>query len=248
MLSADYGMLLYNPTMLGLAIAGAAAAGAAAAGYQSMSPTGQWFGRAFCGLPGGGKDLALTFDDGPNDPHTMRLLGVLGKHNVKATFFLIGRYVKQRPDIVREIAKCGHVIGNHTFTHPRLIFQPVARIRQEILQCRDAISEAVGEHSNLFRPPWGGRRPGVFGIVRQLGLEPIMWNVSGHDWDAPSAEFIEQRVAKKIRGGEVVLLHDGGHAAFGADRSKTAEAVDRLIVRFKSEGRGFSTITQMMTR
>jgi peptidoglycan-N-acetylglucosamine deacetylase len=232
--------------MLGFAIAGAAAAGAAAAGYQSMSPTGQWFGRAFCGLPDGGKNLALTFDDGPNDPHTMRLLDVLGKHNVKATFFLVGRFVQQRPDIVREIAQRGHVIGNHTFTHPRLIFLPAARIRQEILQCRDAISEAVGEHSNLFRPPWGGRRPGVFRMVRQLGLEPIMWNVSGHDWDAPSAEFIEQRVAKKIRGGAVVLLHDGGHAAFGTDRSKTVEAVDRLIVRFKSEYLGFATIPEMM--
>ena len=234
--------------MLCLAIAGAAAATAASLGYQSMSPTGQWFGRAFCGLPYGGKDLALTFDDGPNDPHTLRLLDVLAKHDVRATFFLIGRYVKQRPDIVREIARRGHLIGNHTFTHPRLIFQPAARIRQEILLCRDAIADAVGDHSNLFRPPWGGRRPGTFGIVRQLGLEPIMWNVTGHDWDAPSPEFIEQIVAKKVRGGEVVLLHDGGHAAFGADRSKTVEAVGRLIIRFKSEYRGFATITEMMTR
>src|SRR5713226_4537211 len=206
--------------MLGLAIAGTAAATAAAAGYQSMSPTGQWFGRAVCGLPGGGEHLALTFDDGPNDPHTLRLLDVMGKHDVRATFFLIGRYVKQRPDIAREIAQRGHVIGNHTFTHPRLIFQPAARIRQEILHCREAISDAVGEHTNLFRPPWGGRRPGVFRIVRQLGLEPIMWNVTGYDWDAPSVEYIEQKVAGKVGGGNVVLLHDGSHASFGTDRSK----------------------------
>jgi peptidoglycan-N-acetylglucosamine deacetylase len=256
--------------MLGIAIAGATAAGAAVAGYQSMSPTGQWFGSAFCGLPDGRKDLALTFDDGPNDPYTLRLLDVLGKHDVHATFFLIGRYVKQRPDIVREIARRGHVIGNHTFTHPLLTFQPVTRIRQEILQCREAISDAVGEHSNLFRPPWGGRRlgvfgPGVFTVVRQLGLEPIMWNVTGYDWDAPSVEYIERKVASKVRaaeelplsdsgklrlsggGGEVVLLHDGGHAAFGTDRSKTVEAVHRLILRFKSEHRGFATITEMLS-
>ncbi len=237
--------------MLGLAIAGAAAAGAVSLGYQSMSPTGQWFGHAFFGPPGARKDLALTFDDGPNDPYTLRLLDVLGKHDVKATFFLIGRYVMQRPDIAREIAQRGHVIGNHTFTHPLLIFQPAARIRQEILQCREAISDAVGKHSNLFRPPWGGRRPGVFGpgvfsIARQLGLEPVMWNVTGYDWDAPSVEYIEQKVARKIRSAAVVLLHDGGHAAFGTDRSKTVEAVDRLIARFKSEGRGFATIPQMM--
>jgi peptidoglycan/xylan/chitin deacetylase (PgdA/CDA1 family) len=232
--------------MLCLAIAGAAAAGAISLGYQSMSPTGQWFGRAFCGSPGRGKKLALTFDDGPNDPYTLRLLDLLAKRDVQATFFLIGRYAKQRPDIVREIARRGHVIGNHTFTHPRLIFLPAARVRQEIVQCREAITEAVGEHSNLFRPPWGGRRPGTFRLVRQLGLEPIMWNVTGYDWNAPSVESIEQKVASKIRGGNVVLLHDGGHAAFGADRSKTVEAVDRLLTRYKSEGCDFVSVPHMM--
>jgi peptidoglycan/xylan/chitin deacetylase (PgdA/CDA1 family) len=231
--------------MLGLAIAGAAAAGAASLGYQSMSPTGQWFGRAFCGLPGARKDIALTFDDGPNDPHTLQLLDVLTKHDVRATFFLIGRFVKQRPDIAREIAQRGHVIGNHTFTHPRLIFLPTAEARQEILQCREAITDAVGEHSNLFRPPWGGRRPGTFSLVRQLGLEPVMWNVTGYDWNAPSVEYIEHKVGN-ARGGDVVLLHDGGHRAFGTDRSKTVEAVDRMIVHFKAGGRGFATIPEML--
>ena len=211
-----------------------------------MSPTGQWFGRAFCGAPGGGKNLALTFDDGPNDPHTLRLLEVLDKHNVKATFFLIGRFVRQRPDIAREIARRGHVIGNHTFTHPRLIFLPAADARQEIVECREALSDAIGAHSNLFRPPWGGRRPGTFGLVRQVGLEPIMWSVTGYDWNAPSVEYIEGKVASKVRGGDVVLLHDGGHRAFGTDRSKTVAAVDRLIVRYKSEEYEFVRIPDMM--
>src|ERR1700690_1506491 len=231
--------------MLGLAIGGVAAAGTAVSlGYQSMAPTGQWFGRAFCGSPGG-RSMALTFDDGPNDPHTLRLLDVLDKHEVKATFFLIGRFVKQRPDIAREIARRGHVIGNHTFTHPRLIFLPMADARQEIVQCREAIHDAVGEHSNLFRPPWGGRRPGTFSLVRRLGLEPVMWNVTGYDWNAPSAEQIERKVGN-ARGGDVILLHDGGHRAFGTDRSKTVEAVERVIARFKSEHREFATIPEML--
>jgi len=189
--------------------------------------------------------MALTFDDGPNDPHTLRLLDVLDKHEVKATFFLIGRFVKQRPDIAREIARRGHVIGNHTFTHPRLIFLPMADARQEIVQCREAIHDAVGEHSNLFRPPWGGRRPGTFSLVRRLGLEPVMWNVTGYDWNAPSAEHIERKVGN-ARGGDVILLHDGGHRAFGTDRSKTVEAVERVIARFKSEHREFATIPEML--
>jgi peptidoglycan/xylan/chitin deacetylase (PgdA/CDA1 family) len=232
--------------MLGFAIAGVAAV--TALGYQSMAPTGQWFGRAFCGLPLGSKQIALTFDDGPNDPHTLNLLEVLAKHNVHATFFLIGKYARQRPDIAQAIAKNGHVIGNHTFTHPLLTVQPNSRIRRQILDCRNAITGAVGEHSNLFRPPWGGRRPGTFRISRELGLEPIMWNVTGYDWNAPSAEFIEQKVSRKIRAGDVVLLHDGSHAAFGADRSKTVQATDRLIAKYKNEGYDFVTIPEMMRR
>src|SRR5436189_5609401 len=113
MLTAECCSLLYNRCVIGLALATGAAL--VSAGYQSMAPTGQWFGKAFYGLPRGSKQIALTFDDGPNDPHTLNLLEVLAKHNAHATFFLIGRYVQQRPDIVREIAKQRHVIGNHTF-------------------------------------------------------------------------------------------------------------------------------------
>lgn len=230
--------------MFGLAAVVAAAL--VAAGYQSMAPTGQWFGKAFHGTRRGSKQIALTFDDGPNDPDTFDLLEVLAKHNVRATFFLIGQFARQRPDIAREVAKQGHVIGNHTFTHPLLTFTSAAQIRQEIVRCREAISEAIGEHSNLFRPPFGGRRPGVFGLVRQLGLEPIMWNVTGYDWDAPSMDYIEQKVTRRIRGGDVVLLHDGSHLAFGGDRSKTVQVVDRIVPRYQAEGFEFVTVPEMM--
>jgi peptidoglycan-N-acetylglucosamine deacetylase len=232
--------------VLGLAIAAGTVVGATAAGYQSLAPTGQWFGRAFCKGRRGSKQIALTFDDGPNDPHTVHLLEVLSKHNVHATFFLIGRYVRQRPDLAREIGKRGHIIGNHTFSHPLLTFQSPESIRREITQCRDAIQDAVSEHSNLFRPPWGGRRPAVFRIARQLGLEPVMWNITGYDWKATSPEVIEQKVGPNIRGGDVILLHDGGHASFGTDRSATITATDRLITRFLAEGYEFVSIPKMM--
>lgn len=233
--------------MLATALAGAAGAGALlAAGYQSMAPTGQWYGRTFTGLPRGTKQLALTYDDGPNDPHTMHLLEVLAKHNVCATFFLIGRYAQQRPDIVREVVKAGHVIGNHTFTHPFLTFKIAAEVHKELTDCRSAIQDTVGECSNLFRPPFGGRRPAVLRIARELGLEPIMWNVTGYDWSAPPAVVIEQKVSSQIRGGDVILLHDGGHKQMGADRSQTVLATDHLITRYKSEGYDFTTIQHML--
>src|SRR5579862_6822201 len=143
-----------------LLVGAAAAASAVAAGYQSMAPTGQWYGRTFTGLSRGSKQLALTYDDGPNDPHTLRLLEVLAKYNVPATFFLIGRYVLQRTEIVREIVKAGHIVGNHTFSHPLLIFKPASEIRGELIDCRSAIEDAVGKYSDLFRPPFGGGGPG----------------------------------------------------------------------------------------
>jgi peptidoglycan/xylan/chitin deacetylase (PgdA/CDA1 family) len=232
--------------MLGTLLTGSAGAAAIATGYQSMAPTGQWFGRTFTGRPRKSRQLALTYDDGPNDPHTLHLLEVLARNEIHATFFLIGSRAKQRTDIVREIAAAGHVIGNHTFTHPLLTFQSASQIRRELVDCRSALQDAVGEHSNLFRPPFGGRRPAVLSIARELALEPIMWNVTGYDWNAPPAQAIEQKVAKRVRGGDVILLHDGGHTQMGADRSQTVIATDRLIARYKSEGYTFVTIPQMM--
>lgn len=219
---------------------------AVSAGYQTMSPTGQWYGATFIGLGRGSKQIALTYDDGPNHPHTLRILDILARHNVRATFFLIGRFVRERPEIARAVVNAGHVVGNHTFTHPLLTLRSHAEIRRELLDCRSALHDVIGEHSNLFRPPFGGRRPAVLRIARELGLEPIMWNVTGYDWNAPPAAEIERKVTKQMRGGDVILLHDGGHRHMGADRSQTVIATDHLIARYKGEGYQFVTIPQMM--
>jgi peptidoglycan-N-acetylglucosamine deacetylase len=237
---------IYNPYMLGLALTAFSTAAAAVASYQSMAPTAQWYGQTFTGLPRNSHQIALTYDDGPNDPHTLRLLEILAKHDVHATFFLIGRYVQQYPQIAREITQAGHVVGNHTFTHPLLIFKSEAEIHQELTQCRTALQDAVGEPSNLFRPPFGGRRPAVLRIARELGMQPVMWNVTGYDWNAPPAAVIERKVANQIRGGDVILLHDGGHKQAGANRSQTVIATDHLITRYKTAGYEFVTIPLMM--
>ncbi len=211
-----------------------------------MSPAGQWYGATFVGQPGGSKQLALTYDDGPNDPHTLRLLEILARHNVQATFFVIGHFVAQRPDLAREIVNAGHAIGNHTFSHPNLIFCSEKQTRRELQQCQQALNDAVGQTGALFRPPFGGRRPGTLQIVRSLGFEPIMWRVTGYDWKGRSAEYIEYKIRKQLRGGDVILLHDGSHFAFGSDRSQTVIATDRLIPWCKSQGYEFVTIPEMM--
>lgn len=230
-----------------------------------MAPTGQWFGCTLTGEDGPDAALALTYDDGPNDPHTLKLLEALAKEDVKATFFLIGRYVKQRPDIVREIAKAGHAIGNHSFTHPNLIFCSAKQTRVELQQCQNAIADATGEAPKLFRPPFGGRRPSTLRIARSLGLTPVMWNITGWDWNTPPATRIARGLSEKLvsiapmaedyygekirrrkmRSG-VILLHDGGHAEMGADRSQTVQATEACIPYWKAAGYRMMTIAEMM--
>jgi peptidoglycan/xylan/chitin deacetylase (PgdA/CDA1 family) len=230
------------PTLIGLT----AAATASAAAYQSLAPTGQWYGRTFAGGLRGSKQIALTYDDGPNDPHTLKLLDVLAKHGARATFFMIGRFVRQRPDIARAVAQAGHVIGNHTFTHPRLIFESEVQTRIQLVDCHQALQDAIGEHSTLFRPPFGGRRPATLRIAHELGLKTVMWNVTGYDWNAPPAAVIEKKVVQQTRGGDVILLHDGGHRAMGADRAQTVIATENLIRRCKDEGYTFVTVEEML--
>jgi peptidoglycan/xylan/chitin deacetylase (PgdA/CDA1 family) len=217
----------------------AAAAAVSYAGYASMAPASQLYGRTLVH----GNDpsqMALTFDDGPNDPHTMHLLDVLTKHNAKATFFLIGKYVRQRPEIARAILTAGHEIGNHTYSHPNLVLVSAARLRLELEDCQKSLEDALGIKTTLFRPPFGGRRPNVLRIARNMGMSPVMWSVTAYDWSATSAEVIVGNVTRQLdaRGkpqGEIVLLHDGGHLAFGTYRGFTIEATRRLLERYQKK-------------
>ena len=228
-------------------VAAAAASFVTYAGYASMAPRSQFFGRTFT-RGDDDRKLALTYDDGPNDPHTLHLLDLLAEQDVRATFFLIGRFAAQRPDIVRRIAEGGHVIGNHTYSHPNLIFCSATRVAQEIDDCAKAINDAIGMHSDLFRPPFGGRRPGVLRVVAEKGLVPVMWSVASYDWTASAtAEAIERHARRQIkRGGNVILLHDGSHKAMGGDRRHSVEASRAIIHACKGEGYQFATVLQVM--
>lgn len=234
--------------MIGKALTGISIAGLATwAGFQSMWPTSQVYGRTFIGLEPGSRQLALTYDDGPNDPWTLRLLDVLDRHQVEATFFLIGRYVRQKPEIARAIVAAGQSIGSHTWDHPNLIFTSAAELRRQVEQTHEAIVDATGVETRLFRPPFGGRRPGTLRALRSLGLQPIMWNITCYDWKLTTAERILAHINRQRRGGDVILLHDGDFLRMGADRGHTIEATDRLIPRYADEGADFVTIPQMIS-
>ncbi len=233
-------------SMYEFVLSAAVVASASAAAYQSMAPSGQWYGKTFTHLPRPSKKLALTYDDGPNDPYTLRLLEVLARHDVRATFFTIGRYVQQKPQIVRDLVKAGHVVGNHTYTHPNLACQSQMQTRIQLTMCQNILAETTGALPKLFRPPFGGRRPSVLRTARELELEPVMWSITCYDWKATSPEQIEQHVKRQLRGGDVILLHDGRHNEMGVDRSHTVAATDHVITRYKAEGYEFVTIPEMM--
>ena len=208
------------------------AAGACA--YAARWPTSQIFGRTL--LAGTDpNETALTFDDGPNRVYTEQLLELLAAHRVRATFFLVGAYVRQLPAIARAVSEAGHLIGNHTMTHPSLIWESPARVREQLAGCSAMIEDVTGEAVKFFRPPFGSRRPDTLRIARELGLTPVMWNITAHDWDATQVQPLAAKIQRGIRRnqavkqGSNVLLHDGGHLQIGADRSVTLAAAKMVL-------------------
>jgi peptidoglycan-N-acetylglucosamine deacetylase len=227
-----------TPTQLTTAGALAVAA-AGTVTYAALSAQSQIFGKVL--IAGANpNEIALTYDDGPNDIVTERLLDVLAKHEVRATFFLIGRFVRQRPEIARAIAASGHLIGNHTMTHPWLAWQTASRIHQELADCNSAIEDTIGQKIRYFRAPHGARRPSVLQIARALGLIPVQWNILTGDWKASDAQEILSRIDRGIahnqrsKRGSNLVLHDGGDRGLGQPRLPTVEATRLLLDKFRN--------------
>jgi peptidoglycan/xylan/chitin deacetylase (PgdA/CDA1 family) len=208
--------------------------------YASLAPGSQLFGRTIVA----GHDpneIALTYDDGPNTAATDELLDILARHNARATFFMIGRFVRQQPAIARRVSAAGHLIGNHTQTHPWLSFQSMRTIRDELRACNEALEDALGIPIRYLRPPHGARRPDVFRAAAELDLRIVQWNAMAYDWKPTTPERIVVHVnrglrrARRSNTGGNVLMHDGYDVAMGADRKSTLAATNMLLTRFSSE-------------
>ncbi|MFZ0705228.1 MAG: polysaccharide deacetylase family protein [Candidatus Korobacteraceae bacterium] len=230
-------------------IAGAAIAGAATwAGFQCYWPSSQVWGKTFVSGRPGSRELALTYDDGPNDPWTLRLLDVLDRHSAKATFFVLGKFVAEKPEIAREMVALGHELGIHTWDHPNLIFASPSEVRSQIERTQQIIFDTTGYRCTLMRPPFGARTPLTLRVIRKLGLTPVMWNVTCYDWKPTTPERILAHVERQMRGGDVILLHDGGHIKMGADRLHSVEATDMVVRRCRGQGREFVSVSEMINR
>ncbi len=247
----------YTEKKMGIAsIAGVTGAAllAAAGGYMyaGMAPGSQIFGRTL--VAGSDPDeFALTYDDGPNDACTEALLEVLARHEVKATFFVIGKFARERAELVRRVRVAGHVVGNHTWTHPVLLLKSAAKVREELTATSKALEDILGERVEYFRPPFGARRPDVLRTARKLGMVPVMWNAMGYDWKPTTAEQVRKNLSRGIarnreRGvGSNLLMHDGGQAGIGEDRWHTVKATADLLDEWQGRVR-FVTVAGFAAR
>lgn len=219
-----------------------------ACAYAALWPESQIFGRTL--IAGSNPaEFALTFDDGPNDPYSPQLLELLAEHNVRATFFVIGNFVRDRPGLARQILAAGHLIGNHTTTHPWLPLLSPRQVRNQLAFCNAMIEDAIGQRVHFFRPPHGARRPDVLRSARDLGLTPVLWNAMGYDWQPRLTP--EQIAAHLTRGivrnqqhsrGSNLLLHDGSHTRIGVDRSRSIAATRLILERYPPSSTRYVTV------
>jgi peptidoglycan/xylan/chitin deacetylase (PgdA/CDA1 family) len=179
--------------------------------------------------------IALTFDDGPDASTTPRLLDLLDRHDTRATFFVLGTRARAHPALVQQIAGRGHAIGNHTDTHPRLVWHGSAAIERELQRCQTAIADATGRAPTLHRPPFGYRHPRFGAVAMRVGLTRIvMWSRMTRDWTGAPA-VIHRRCAA-VRDRDIVVLHDGDYRRQPADRESMLRALEVWLPRWRDAG------------
>jgi len=225
--------------------AGAVAAGiSAAAAYGSVGKSSQLFGPSVYRGPGRRKSVALTFDDGPSE-QTQDLLDYLASENVTATFFQCGMNVRRLPHIAGKVAACGHQIGNHTYSHPKLPFKSREFIDFEFSEAQRIISFETGVTPMILRAPYGFRWVGMREVQRKLALLDVMWTVIGYDWRWP-ADRISHHVVSHASPGGIICLHDGRAVERNPDIRETIRAVRQIVPALTDRGYSFETINDLM--
>jgi peptidoglycan/xylan/chitin deacetylase (PgdA/CDA1 family) len=249
-----------NPFLVSVPAAVIVTGGVAA--YGAVYPGAQLFGPTVC-RTNSPRKLAITFDDGPNPAFTPPVLDLLDRYQAKATFFVIGRFVRECPDLVKETRARGHVIGNHTDTHRNLTWLSPAQVTVELRLCHIAISNALGEPAKWFRPPYGFRNPWVIPAARELGCKTAMWTLIPGDWLERPAEWLIRRMqpiathaqrnaapgapASATSAGDVLCLHDGYHKELNYDRTRTLAALEHWLPRWRDLGLQFVTMDEAVS-
>ncbi|MFH8484183.1 polysaccharide deacetylase family protein [Streptomyces longisporoflavus] len=182
-------------------------------------------------MDGQDRAMVLTFDDGPDPRYTPGILHTLRRHDVRAMFFVCGEMAVDNKDLLREMADDGHVIGNHTWTHPLLPKMSRSAMREEIERTCQVVEDAVGEPPAWFRAPYGAWNRNAFQLGAELGMEPLAWTVDTLDWTEPGTRTIIRRVRAGAAPGVVVLSHDAG-----GDRSQSVDALRTYLPELLDSG------------
>ncbi|WP_133915680.1 polysaccharide deacetylase family protein [Streptomyces sp. NBC_00582] len=182
-------------------------------------------------LPGHGRTMVLTFDDGPDPRYTPQILDTLARYDVRAMFFVCGEMAVDHQDLLARMADEGHVVGNHTWSHPLLTQLSRRRIRSEITRTSEVIESGCGERPRWFRAPYGAWNRATFQLGAELGMEPLAWTVDTLDWTTPGTRTIVDRVRAGAAPGVVILSHDAG-----GDRTQSVKALRRYLPRLLDSG------------
>ncbi|MCX5777255.1 MAG: polysaccharide deacetylase family protein [Candidatus Firestonebacteria bacterium] len=184
------------------------------------------------------KAIALTFDDGPHPGYTLKILRVLEKSKIKATFFVVGKQVRKYSEFLREIAIQGHEIGNHTFNHPLLTILEPQAIADELEMNKAEIKKATGIDVAIFRPPSGRYNKKVLEAALNRSFIPVLWSVSGSDYGATDPKAVFLKTLSSLQDGDIILLHSGVDA--------TLQALPEIIAEIKKRGFEFKTVSGLL--
>lgn len=214
------------------AVASVATVAASLAGTGFLLPGAQWFGATVRTGRRRGNEIALTFDDGPSDPWTGRLLDVLAQTGTPAAFFVLGINANRHPGLLKRMVTEGHLVANHSYSHSPYA-SLTGRLFDEVVRTDEVIHNATGLWPRFARPPYGHKTPWFLHSLRRTGRVPVMWNVAAADWRARDPEALARSVTRRARPGGIVLLHDGDGASPKADRRVTVAAVPRIVEQLR---------------
>ncbi len=180
------------------------------------------------------KVALLSFDDGPAVPYTEQILDILKKHEVKATFFVVGVNVKSHPQIIKRIMDEGHSLGNHSYTHEKLKYRSVGEVKRSLERTDKLIRDLGYEKEISFRAPFGQLSKNIETALKQLDKPHILFNFLPKDWENPPPKVIHDRVMERAKPGFIITLHDGWKR-----RENTVKATEMIITSLKEKGYRF---------
>jgi len=198
------------------------------------NPRLSWFGPVTWHGPRDSRQVAITFDDGPNAHSSLALADILDQHHAKGTFFLVGKALDQRPDIAQALYDDGQLLGNHSYHHDQ--WRWLDPRYPELTRTQDAFRRQLGVCPRYYRPPHGERTPFVSLAVHRQGMQTITWDVSASDWATNDAALVAKRVLTHVRPGSIVLLHDGLDGQVNVDRSVVVRALPRILDGLRAKG------------